>query len=197
MRTRILAGTTGAILVLSLMATPAFARDRHRDRDGNESTSTSTLSHRDISFLKSASQGNIFEITGGTMAAILSVTPEGKALGMKLASDHTAAQVGLAALAEKYGVTLPTTMSDEQSSELADVGAVTGAHFDDEYSELEMQDHTQDIKAFKTEVKKGRNADVRTFAAASLPLLETHLALSTAVNDVVEALPGHEGDTSD
>jgi len=195
LRTRILAGTTGAILVLSLMATPAFARDR--DRGGNESTSTSTLSHRDISFLKSASQGNIFEITGGTMAAIQSVTPEGKALGMKLASDHTAAQVSLAALAEKYGVTLPTTMSDEQSSELADVGAVTGAHFDDEYSELEMQDHTQDIKAFKTEVKKGRNPDVRAFAAASLPVLQAHLALSTAVNEFVEALPGHEGDTTE
>src|SRR5439155_10877078 len=141
--------------------------------------------------------GNIFEITGGTMAAMQSVTPEGKALGLKLASDHTAAQVGLAVLAAKYGVSLPATMSDEQSSELADVGSITGLHFDDEYSEVEMQDHTQDIKDFRTEVNRGRNADVRTFAAASLPVLQTHLALSAAVNDVVEALPGHEGDTSD
>ncbi|HWD71840.1 MAG TPA: DUF4142 domain-containing protein [Actinomycetota bacterium] len=195
MRTRILAGTTGAVLALSLIAAPAVAGDRHRG--GDESKSTSPLSRRDISFLRSASQGNIFEITGGTMAATQSVTPESRALGLKLASDHTAAQVSLAALAARYGVSLPATMSDEQSSELAGVASTTGARFDDEYSELEVQDHTQDIKDFKTEIKKGRNADVRTFAAASLPLLQTHLALSAAVNDVVEALPAHVGDTSD
>src|SRR5437588_6225506 len=60
LRTRILAGTTGTVLALSLIAAPAFARDRHRG--GEESKSTSTLSRQDINFLKSASQGNVFEI---------------------------------------------------------------------------------------------------------------------------------------
>src|SRR2546426_4021319 len=55
LRTRILAGTTGAVLALSLIATPALVRDRHRG--GDESKSTSTLFRQDISFLQSASQG--------------------------------------------------------------------------------------------------------------------------------------------
>jgi len=187
---RILTVCAAAVLAFSLVASPALARDRHR---GNESNDNSTLSRRDIEFLKSASQGNIFEITGGTMAAQQAVTADGKALGLKLASDHTGAQAALEVLAAKYGVSLPTTMSDEQASELADVGSITGLHFDDEYSELEVQDHQQDIKDFRTEVKKGRNADVRAFAAASIPVLQMHLDLSNAVSDVVEAMPGHEG----
>jgi len=192
---RILAGAAGLVLALSLVAPPALARDRHREE--KRSKGTSMLSRQDIDFLKSASRGNLFEVAGGTMAAAQSVTPEGKALGLKLASDHTMAEANLAVLAAKYDVPLPTTTSDQQADELVTVGSITGLHFDDEYSELEVQDHLQDIKDFKTEVKKGRNPDVRAFAAASLPVLQAHLALSTAVNEVVEALPGHEGDTTE
>jgi putative membrane protein len=187
---RILAGATGAVLAFSLVATPAFARDRHHGdhRGVKASEDSSTLSHQDNDFLKAASQGNIFEVVGGTMAAAQAVTPEGKALGLKLVSDHTIAEAGLVIL---------TVMSDKQAAELEDVVSNTGLHFDDEYSELEVQDHIQDIKDFKTEVNEGRNADVRAFAAASLPMLEMHLAAAMAVNDVVEALPGHEGDAGE
>ena len=166
---RILAGAAGLVLALSLAAPPALARDRHREE--KRSKGTSMLSRQDIDFLKSASRGNLFEVAGGTIAAAQSVTPEGKALGLKLASDHTMAEANLAVLAAKYDVPLPTTTSDQQADELVTVGSITGLHFDDEYSELEVQDHLQDIKDFKTEVKKGRNPDVRAFAAASLPVL--------------------------
>jgi putative membrane protein len=144
------------------------------------------LSSRDRRFIRKAAEGAYFEIAAGRMAATKGATAEVQALGTRLAADHTAGLTAIVALAETYAVHLPDTMSDEQQDVLDRVARRDGLRFDDAFTELAKKDHRQDLAAFRRQVRKGRNAEVRAFAEATIPVLKGHLAAAKVVNAVVE-----------
>jgi len=52
-----------------------------------------------------------------------------------------------------------------------------GADFDHEYVTAMVADHEKDVAAFENAVKGGVDADVKAFAAKTLPTLKTHLQM--------------------
>jgi putative membrane protein len=148
--------------------------------------SDTLLSSRDRRFIRKAARGAYFEIAAGQLAATKAVTPEVQALGTRLAADHTTGLASIAALAETHDVLLPETMSNDQQDELADVSSLDGLDFDVAFTELAKHDHREDIADFRREARKGRNAEIRAFAKAAIPVLKEHLAAAKATNDVVE-----------
>ena len=146
------------------------------------------LSSRDRRFVRKASGGAYFEIAAGQMAATKAVTPEVQALGTRLAADHTTRLADVVALGETYAVPIRETMSDDQEDELTELSALDGLEFDDAFTELAKKDHRQDIADFRRQARKGRNAEIRSFSEATIPLLKEHLAAARAANDVVEQL---------
>lgn len=161
----------------------------YRDRDVFAVTLDTGLSSRDRRFIEKAAEGARFEIAVGQLAAQKAMTSEVKALGTRLAADHTTALAALTALAEPYGVPVPETMSDHQQdklAELTELAALGNLDFDDAFTHLAKKDHREDIAAFRREARKGRNPDVRSFAEASMPLLKQHLMAAKATSDVVE-----------
>lgn len=189
MRNRLLTGVAASAMALGVAAggaEPAMAHwGSHHSWDTGDQTG-SDLSRRDRAFLRDAARGAYFEIAGGQLAAASAVTPEVRALGTKIAAEHTTGLARIQALAATHGVTLPTAMSERQQDKLDRVAAESGLELDDEYTEILVKDHRKDIAAFRTQARRGRNDDVQAFARDTIPELKAHWTAAKAANDVVE-----------
>jgi putative membrane protein len=134
----------------------------------------------DEEWLKMSIEGDLFEIAGGTIAQQQGTTQIVRDLGARLVADHTTSLKDATELAQKLGIEVPAEPSPSQRWELRVVSQFTGAAFDRWYSDLEVQDHMQDIQEAQDEVEKGCNRKVRHEAKGEIPVLEHHLELAQA-----------------
>lgn len=143
----------------------------------SSNNNTATVTSPDNSFLMEASQGGMAEVELGKLAASKAQSPEVKKFGEKMVSDHTKANNELKALAAKKGVVLPAELSSSQKSELEKLKGLSGADFDKEYVELMVDDHEEDVDAFQSQADGAKDADIKAFAAKTLPTLKSHLEM--------------------
>jgi putative membrane protein len=97
-----------------------------------------------------------------------------------MVSDHGKANEELMALAKKKNITLPT----DAGSKKTDVDKLTGlkgAEFDREYIDMMVDDHEADVTAFERQATNGTDAEVKAFAAKTLPVLKKHLEAIKAI----------------
>ena len=134
------------------------------------------VSGLDERWLKVHIETNIFEIQGGEAALKLATSDEVLALAQHLVADHTVALAEATALAERLGIEVPAAPSPLQQWALRAVKTFRGSDFDRWFADLQVEGHRQAIIEAHTEVAKGCNRKVRNLAAASLPVLEEHLA---------------------
>lgn len=82
-------------------------------------------------------------------------------------------------VAMKNNMTLPKTMSDEQMQVLNQLQQASGAEFDKMYIEMSGVDAHQKMEAlYQGEVSGGSNADLKAFAAKTLPTVLMHLKMA-------------------
>jgi putative membrane protein len=179
--------TTAAALTLGLGGL-ALADD-HGDANHHSSSheqkcdrscGTRRYSSWDEEWLMMSIQGDRFEIQGGKIAQEKGTTQQVKDLGARLVADHTKSLKDATDLAEKLGIDVPDSPSPSQQWELRVVQQFQGKDFDKWYSDLEVQDHMQDISEAQDEVDKGCNRKIRNDAKDEIPTLQEHLKLSQA-----------------
>jgi putative membrane protein len=144
----------------------------------NSSDSTNTKESTmtaDTEFLTKAAQGGMSEVALGKLAATKAQNPEVKKFGQKMVDDHSKANDELKALAAKKNFTLPTEVNSEQKSLMDKLNGLSGADFDKEYVKAMVDDHEEDVEEFKKQSESGKDADVKGWAAKTLPTLQTHL----------------------
>jgi putative membrane protein len=129
-------------------------------------------------FANEAAQGGMAEVEFGRMAAQRAADPSVRAFGQRMVADHSKATTELKALAGRKGMQLPNDMNSEQKSEMEKLAKLSGAEFDKEYMAAMVKDHQDDVKAFETQSKDGNDADVKAFAAKTLPTLQDHLQMA-------------------
>jgi putative membrane protein len=134
----------------------------------------------DEEWLMMSIEGDRFEIAGGMLAQHKATTQIVRDLGARLVADHTKSLQDAVDLATKLGIEVPSEPSPSQQWELRAVAQFSGKAFDRWYSDLEVQDHIQDIQETSDEVEKGCNPDVRQEARDDLPVLQQHLELAKA-----------------
>jgi putative membrane protein len=134
----------------------------------------------DENYLSTSIQGDRFEIEGGKLALMQSTTTAVVKLANTLVKDHTKSLKDSEALANTLHTQIPSTPSFSQVWELKVVNSFSGADFDRWYSDLEVQDHKQDISEASDEVHNGKEAHVRLSARKELPVLKQHLRLAKA-----------------
>ena len=138
------------------------------------------VSGLDERWLKVHIETNIFEIQGGEAALELATSDEVLALAQHLVADHTVALAEATALAERLGIEVPAAPSPLQQWALRAVKTFSGPDFDRWFADLQVEGHRQAIIEAQTEVARGCNRKIRNLAAASLPVLEEHLAHAEA-----------------
>ena len=132
----------------------------------------------DKTFARNAAQGGMAEVKLGRLAEEKGANQDVKNFGKRMVEDHSAANEKLKGVASKEGITLPTTLSRQDQMTYDHLSKLSGDAFDRAYAKDMVQDHQQDIAAFKTEARSGKNSSIKEFASDTLPTLEEHLKLA-------------------
>lgn len=133
----------------------------------------SSLDKADQEFIQKAAAGGMLEVAWGKLAETKAQNADLKSFAATLQKDHSAANDELKALADKKGVTLPTTLPAKEQKEVDKLSKAK--NFDEEFTEQNVKDHKKDIKEFEHASKSAKDPDVKAFASKALPTLQAHL----------------------
>jgi putative membrane protein len=144
------------------------------------------LPRGDRKFLEEAAEGGMAEVELGKLAGQRASSDQVKQFGSKMVADHGKANDELKSLASGKGVQWPTSMGRSHQKDLDRLGKLSGADFDRQYMKHMVADHKKDVSAFQKQARSAHDADVKAFAAKTLPTLQDHLRSAQTVEDAVK-----------
>lgn len=130
---------------------------------------TTKLSDKDKKFIQMAANAGVGEVADGEQAQSQGQSAEVKKIGARMVADHTRANKELQDLAKKKGLGMDLSKGKPR--------AFPKASFDHQFLYNLEADHEADIKTFQQEATSGDDADVKAWAARTLPTLKAHLAM--------------------
>jgi putative membrane protein len=104
--------------------------------------------------------------------------PEVKALARRLVDDHTKSNQQLMQIAQQEGMQPAAGPGKSASSERAKLQKLNGDAFDKAFVKQIVEDHQKDIKYFQKEQNSLRDAQLKSFAQQTLPVLQEHLQMA-------------------
>ncbi len=142
----------------------------------------SSLSQFDKQFMVEAAQGGMAEVAFGKIATQKASSNVVKEYARRMVVEHTTANNELKALAKQKGVTLPTTIGEDNEELKQKLSKLSGAKFDKEYmKEAGVESHGDQAELFERQVARGQDPDVKSFAARTLPVVQKHLQHAQAI----------------
>jgi len=126
--------------------------------------------------MEAAAQGGMAEVEASKAATTKSQNAEIKKFAAMMVADHTKAGTELKALAAKKNITLPTDLGSHKE-DIDDLMATAAAGFDAAYVEQMVDDHEATVAMFQEQADKSADAEVKAFAAKTLPTLKGHLEM--------------------
>ncbi|HMD34850.1 MAG TPA: DUF4142 domain-containing protein, partial [Vicinamibacterales bacterium] len=125
------------------------------------------------------------EVELGKLAIEKASSDQVKQFGQRMIDDHGKANDELKTIAQQKNITLPTAISAKDKAERDRLTKLSGAAFDRAYMSAMLTDHKKDVSEFRVESTSGKDADIKAFAAKTLPTLEQHLKLAQDANKAV------------
>ncbi|WP_437936199.1 DUF4142 domain-containing protein [Sorangium sp. So ce341] len=144
------------------------------------------LSKADREFVEKAGQGGLLEVRLGQVAQQRAASPEVKRFAQRMVDDHSAANKRLAQIAQQKGVLVPQELDKDHREKVDKLSQKTGTEFDRAYMSAMVDDHEDDVAKFEKASKEAKDADVKGFAAATLPQLREHLAMAKQIQGKVK-----------
>lgn len=132
------------------------------------------LTEKDSRFIQEAYQVGLLEIRLSELCVTHAASEEVKLLGQKIILEHTKTNSELRELAARKNVVLPEGLSKAGNDTYQDLQQKRGSSFDHAYADAMLADHKTAIALFKSENLEGSDPDVTTWAARTLPVLESH-----------------------
>ncbi len=130
---------------------------------------------QDDGFVKKAARDGIAEVELAKLAADRASDPEVKQFAQRIQQDHQKANQELQQLASQKGISLPSDADRMHQKEEKTLSQLNGTDFDKSYIKELVKDHKKDVKEFDKEAKKGKDSDVKNWAAQNLNTLKDHL----------------------
>jgi len=177
---QILAGT----MLMGLAAAPAFAGQQPTTAQKADKAMTGGKI-ADEAFALKAAMGGMAEVELGKLAAEKATSDDVKKFGRRMADDHSKANDELKTLAQNKQITLPAEPDPRARAMHDKLAKLSGPAFDRAYMQAMVADHKKDVNEFRLEAKSGKDADVKGWAAKTLPTLEEHLRLAQSANSAV------------
>lgn len=126
------------------------------------------------SFLQKVAQANAVEIKTSQAAQTRAIDPAVKAFADRMVDEHTANEHALEALAKKRNVTVGDDPDSERQIRIGTLQKLDGAAFDHAYMNMMIEDHAAAIGLFEDASRATRDAEIRQFIDATLPVLREH-----------------------
>jgi putative membrane protein len=133
------------------------------------------LDAADRAFVEKAAAAGMAEVQEGQLAQTKAKSDDVKSFGQHMVDDHTAAGEKLKSIAEADGVQPPDTLDAKDEKQLNALQKLNGAAFDRHYVQDQTAAHKEAVALFEKEAKSGSNAQLKQFAADTLPTLKQHL----------------------
>ncbi len=152
----------------------------------NEQKLEDTDLEDDAEFAVSAAEGGMLEVQLAQLALTKATSPKVKEFAQSMVEDHSKANEELKSLAQSKNITLPSALGEEKQKDYNDLAEKSGADFDKAYSEFMVKDHKDDVDKFKKAADKAEDGDIKSWAAAKVPVLEHHLSMAESLEDAVE-----------
>ena len=147
--------------------------------------SSSRAASGDSAFAMKAAQANLAEVELGKLALQKAMKDEVKQFAQQMVDDHSKALDELKSAAASKNITLPTQL-DAEHKKLSDrLSKLSGAAFDREYMQAMVDGHKKVAADVRKESQAGSDADLKSWAAKTLPTVEEHLKHAETVNRTV------------
>ncbi|RQO76570.1 DUF305 domain-containing protein [Pedobacter sp. KBW01] len=137
----------------------------------------------DAKFTTQAAVGGMAEVELGKMALEKSSNAKVKEFATMMVKDHGMANTELMAIAKLKNITLPGTVDDEHKQKMDDLSKKAGTDFDKAYVDAMVSGHKSTLKLMEDEAKDGKDADLKSFATKTAPIVQSHLVMINKIND--------------
>ncbi|MGQ3212447.1 MAG: DUF4142 domain-containing protein [Shinella sp.] len=173
--------TIATSLALFLISSAALAQSTAETTGVN---SALNIPPKTEDFVKEVSMSDIFEIESSKLA-LQKGNAATKAFAQQMIDAHEKTTAELKGLIDGGKVTAPpaTGMSDAQKKSFDELKDLSGKEFDDAYQDDQEDAHEDAVDVFKRYASEGDNADLKAWAAKTLPALEHHLKMAEDLDD--------------
>ncbi|HEY3919094.1 MAG TPA: DUF4142 domain-containing protein [Stellaceae bacterium] len=166
----------------ALLACAAVAHAQTPSAPPAASTSAATaVPAADRSFATKAAAAGTAEISDAQIALKNSSRQDVKDFAQRMVQDHTKAADQLKSIAAGEGVTLPASETSADQKKTDALQKLSGARFDRRYILGQRAAHKQAVALFSKESKSGKDQQLKSFAGQTLPTLQDHLKMITAM----------------
>ena len=141
-------------------------------------------SFADQAFVKSVMERDAGEEQMGQLAQQKSQSDDVKKLGQKVSDERTALDGQLKTIAKSLEVGAPKGPSKKDKQVIANLQALSGAQFDEEYIKAIDKAHKQDTKDIQIEIQNTQDPSVRAAAQQIEGVLSQHLQVIEHVAQV-------------
>jgi putative membrane protein len=148
---------------------------------GSSGSTSSQLSSSDRKFVEKAAAGGLAEVELGQLATEKASSDEVKKFGQRMVDDHSKANDQLKQLASSKGIQLPQDLEAKDKAIKERLSKLSGEQFDHAYMSDMVKDHTKDVSEFRKESNAGKDPELKSFAAQTLPTLQEHLKQAQSI----------------
>ncbi|HZH31304.1 MAG TPA: DUF4142 domain-containing protein [Pyrinomonadaceae bacterium] len=187
---------SAAMLCTALSAVTALAQSTNSNTSsmGREG-GMAMLSSADRKFALMAAMGGMAEVEMARVALTKASSDAVKQYAQKMIDDHTTANAELMQIASAKGITLPAAPDAKHRAMMAKMERLSGAEFDRQYISMAgHKDHQKMEKLFRDESMRGRDADLKAFAAKTLPVVRQHLQMARDLHTGMSGMKGMNHD---
>ncbi|GAB1584060.1 DUF4142 domain-containing protein [Phyllobacterium phragmitis] len=166
-----------ALTAAALMVTTAAFAQSAAEKTGVNSLAGIPPKTED--FVTEAASSDMFEIESSKLAAERTDDAT-KAFARQMIQDHQKTTTELKQLVDsgKVKATVPTAMTSDHQEMLDELKGLEGEAFTEQYRSDQVDAHEDAVDLFQRYAKEGDNADLKAWAAKTVPALEHHLQMA-------------------
>jgi putative membrane protein len=139
------------------------------------------INQADRTFVRALAMGGLAEVDLARLAVQKASNDAVKSFAQRMIKDHGEANDRLAALAKANGIALPDQLNSEQRLMRDRLQQADKAEFDHAYIRGQITDHQQAVQLLIYQIGSGENADLKTFASDTLPIVLDHLRMAQSI----------------
>ncbi|KEQ28128.1 DUF4142 domain-containing protein [Pedobacter antarcticus] len=165
----------------------ADSLNKTKDTTSNEmATGGIAVDQSDAEFATKAAVGGMAEVELGKLALTKTSNAQLKEFANMMVNDHGKANAELMAVAKMKNITLPGMVDEEHQKKMNDLQQKSGADFDKAYTDAMVDGHKSTLDLMNKEAKDGKDADLKSFAAKTAPVVQTHLDMITKIQKTLK-----------
>jgi putative membrane protein len=172
-------------VVIAMTALPALAQPPDPSRRGAPTqptqppqgapARTEPKPSGDQQFVMNVAKDGMAEVELGRLASQKATNEQVKQFGQQMADDHGKANEELKKIAADKNITIPTEPDAKHKATIDKLSKMTGDAFDRAFTQEMVSGHKKAVSALQKESKSGKDAEVKAWAAKTLPTVEGHL----------------------